>query len=262
MGADIAGRVTAVGKNAGKFRSGDEVLGDISGAGFGGFAEFVAASEGALVLKPAGISFEEAATLPMASVTALQALRNWGGIRPGQKVLVCGASGGVGTFAVQLAKHLGAEVTAVCSERSAAKAKELGADFVLDYSKGDFTQGGGGRYDRILAVNGNYPLTAYWRMLTPEGGCVLAGGALKQLVKCMLFGALLSTGGRVMRVLSAKPSAADLQYIVKLVAQGVIRPVVDRRYPLDQAADAVRYVSEGHAQGKVVVCVEQPVAGG
>jgi NADPH:quinone reductase-like Zn-dependent oxidoreductase len=114
----------------------------------------------------------------MASCTALQALRIWGGIQPGQKVLVCGASGGVGTFAVQLAKHLGAEVTAVCSERSEARAKELGADFVLDYSKGDFTQGGG-RYDRILAVNGNYPLTAYRRMLTPEGVCVLVGGALK-----------------------------------------------------------------------------------
>lgn len=255
MGTDIAGRIEAVGKGASKFRRGDEVLVELPTPGFGGFAEYAAVPEAALTLKPEGVSFEEAAALPMASCTALQALRNWGGFKAGQKVLIVGASGGVGTYAVQLAKHLGAEVTAVCSARSATKAAELGADRVIDYAKGDFARSGD-RYDRILAVNGSYPLTAYRRLLAENGVCVFIGGALKQIFKCMLFGALLSTGGRRFHILAARPSAADLAFVVDLVARGAVAPVIDRRYPLSEAAEAVQYVNEGHARGKVVVRVE------
>lgn len=259
-GADIAGRVEAVGRNAGKFGPGDEVLGDLSPFGFGGFAEYAAVPESALTKKPAGVSFEDAAALPMASVTALQALRAGGDLRPGQRVLICGAGGGVGTFAVQLAKHLGAEVTAVCSGRGAAAARSLGADHVIDYEKTDFTRSGE-RYDLILAVNGNHPLTVYRRLLAPKGACVLVGGALSQVVKGLLFGALLSVGGRKMRLLAAKASANDLAYIAGLVERGAIRPAIDRRYPLDGAADAVRYAGEGHARGKVVIIVDDPADG-
>ena len=254
MGADIAGRVEAVGKGVSRFKPGDEVLAELPTPGFGGFAEYAAAPETTVTLKPAGVLFEEAAALPMASCTALQALKNWGGVKAGQKVLIVGASGGVGTYAVQLAKHLGADVTAVCSARSGAKAAELGADRVVDYAKGGFTRDGC-RYDRILAVNGSYPLTVYRRLLAENGVCVLIGGSLKQIFKCMLFGALVSTGGRQIRLLSAKPGAADLAYIAGLAAQGVVAPVIDRGYPLDEAAEAVRYVGEGHARGKVVLRV-------
>lgn len=254
MGADIAGRIEAVGKNVTRFQRGDEVLAEIPTPDFGGFAEYAVSPEARMALKPSGVSFEEAAALPMASCTALQALKNWGGVMAGQKVLIVGASGGVGTFAVQLAKHLGAEVTAVCSARSATKAAELGADRVLDYAKGDFTRSGD-RYDRILAVNGSYPPTAYRRLLAENGVCVFIGGALKQIFKCMLFGALYSTGGRRFHVLAARPSAADLAFVVDLVARGAVAPVIDRRYPLIKAAEAVQYVNEGHARGKVVVRV-------
>jgi NADPH:quinone reductase-like Zn-dependent oxidoreductase len=178
-----------------------------------------------------------------------------GGIVAGQKVLIVGSSGGVGTFAVQLAKQMGAEVTAWCSARGALKAAELGADRVLDYAKGDFTRSGD-RYDRILAVNGSYPLTAYRRMLAENGVCVLVGGSLKQLIKCMVFGGLLSAGGRRFSVLVAKPSASDLEYVADLVARGAVAPVIDRLFTLSEADEAIRYVNEGHARGKVVVRID------
>lgn len=256
-GADIAGRVEAVGRNVGSLVPGDEVFGDILGAGFGGFAEYVAVPEAALALKPAGVPFWLAATVPIAAVTALQALRNGGGAAPGQRVLVYGAGGGVGTFAVQLAKCHGAEVTAVCSEENAQLARSLGADHVLDYHAEDFAKRHD-RYDTVLAINGNRALSAYRRVLRPHGTCVIVGGALSQLIGAMVLGRFLSRGGKKMVLLAAKPNKEDLESLIRLVEQGRIRPAIDRRYPLHETAEAVRYLSAGHAKGKVVidVCAE------
>ena len=254
FGADIAGRVEAVGKKVEKFKIGDEVFGDLSGCGFGGFAEYVAAPESALALKPASVSFEDAAALPMAAVTALQALRDKGDIQPGQKVLICGAGGGVGTFAVQLAKYFGTEVTAVCSANNAELASSLGANYVIDYSKEDFAENGK-HYDLVLAVNGNRPLSVYKRKLTPKGIYVLVGGALSQVIKTILFGAFMSLGGKKMQFLAAAPSSKDLEFIMKLVEKGSVRPVIDKRYPFHQTAEAMRYLSQGHARGKVIISV-------
>jgi NADPH:quinone reductase-like Zn-dependent oxidoreductase len=254
FGSDIAGRVEAVGKNTRQFAIGDEVFGDISGCGFGGFAEYVAVPETPLVLKPAAVSFETVAAVPMSAVTALQALRNLGNIQPGQKVLICGAGGGVGTFAVQLARHFGAEVTAVCSGKNAKTAQTLGADHVIDYQKNDFTKGDK-RYDIILAVNGSHSLSTYRRLLKPDGICVVVGGALPQVIKTLLFGPLLSIGSKKMRVLSAKPNVKDLEFVIKLVEEGKVTPVIDRQYPLVKTAEAMRYISGAHALGKVIIKV-------
>ncbi len=186
---------------------GDEVFGDLSGAGFGGFAEYVAAPENLFALKPDGVSFDQAAAVPMASVTALKALRDKGEIQPGKKVLIVGAGGGVGTFAVQLAKYFGADVTAVCSSNNADLARSIGADQVIDYSKEDFTKSGK-KYDLVLAVNGNHGLIDYKRMLTSKGICVVVGGALSQVIKTMVFGSFLSLGGRKIRLLACKTKYA------------------------------------------------------
>jgi NADPH:quinone reductase-like Zn-dependent oxidoreductase len=255
FGADIAGRVEAVGKNVKKFRIGDEVFGDLAQCGFGGFAEYAAAPEELLALKPAGISFETAAAVPMASVTALQALRK-GGIQPGQKVLIYGAGGGVGTFAVQLAGYFGAEASAVCGPKNAEIVKSLGAARVIDYTKENL-ETEGRRYDLVLAVNGRNPLSTYKNALTPQGGCIFIGGALSQIIKAMILGPILSVGGKKIKVLSAKPSAEDLSFIVRLVEEGRIKPVIDRRYPLRDAAEAMRYLGAGHGQGKVVLEVAE-----
>lgn len=252
FGADIAGRVEAVGKNVGRFAAGDDVLGDISSFGFGGFAQYVAVSETALVRKPDGITFETAAALPMASVTALQALRSNGGIQPGHKVLIVGAGGGVGTFAVQLAKHLGAEVTAVCGTGNTELMRTLGADRVIDYSREDFAVSEN-RYDLVLAVNGGRPLSVYRRALRPGGIAVVVGGTLSQAIKAMLLGPVMSFGSRKIRILAAKPSIEDLELIIKLVEDGSIRTVIDKRYGLSETAEAVRYIGEGHARGKVII---------
>ena len=251
MGADIAGRVVEVGNGVQRFKPGDVVLGDLASFGFGGFAEYATAPEAALILKPDGISFEDAAALPMASVTALQALR-LGGIQARQKVLIVGAGGGVGTFAVQLARHFCADVTAVCGARNAAVMQSIGAARVIDYSKEDFLRRGD-RFDLILAVNGKRSIRDYHRALAPGGACVVVGGALSQIFQCMVFGPLLSFGGRRFRLLAAKPRLEDLSTIVKLVERGAIRPVIDRRYPLEQVAEAVEYMAGGHALGKVVI---------
>ncbi|RPI34947.1 MAG: NAD(P)-dependent alcohol dehydrogenase [Chloroflexota bacterium] len=259
LGADIAGRVEAVGSNdskAGQFRLEDEVFGDISASGSGGFAEYVSVPENALALKPANLSFEEAAAVPMAAVTALQGLRDQGRIHPGQKVLINGASGGVGTFAVQLAKAFGAEVTAVCSTRNVDQARSLGADHVIDYTKEDFTQNGL-QYDLILAVNGYHPLSAYRRALVPKGIYVMAGGTPAQIFQATLLGPWLSkSGGKKMGNVSAKPNPKDLVFMKELLEAGKVVPVIDRRYPLIDTAEALRYLGEGHARGKVVITVE------
>ena len=202
------------------------------------------------------MSFEEAAALPMAAITALQALRDQGNIKPGQKVLICGAGGGVGTFAVQLAKNFGAEVTAVCSPKNLELARSLGADHVIDYTKKDFIESGH-CYDLVLAVNGNHPFSAYKHALVPRGIFVLVGGALSQVVKTLLFGAFMSLGGKKIRFLAAKPSTKDLEFIIKLVEEGKVKPIIHRRYPLHETAEAMRYLMQGHAQGKVIINVVQ-----
>ena len=255
FGADIAGKVESVGKNIQQFKPGNEVIGELSNCGFGGFAQYTVATENALVAKPAKLSFEEAAALPLAAITALRALRDKGNIQKGQTVLIVGSGGGVGTFAIQLAKYFGAEVTAVCSTKNVEQSRSLDADDVIDYTKEDFTKSTK-RYDLILAVNGNYPLSDYKRILNPGGIYVMVGGALMQIVKSLLFGGLMSFGSKKMLTLSAKSNQQDLELILKLAADGKIKPVIDRRYSLEQTADAMQYVSEGHARGKVVINVE------
>jgi NADPH:quinone reductase-like Zn-dependent oxidoreductase len=252
FGSDIAGVVEAAGCNVRKFHPGDEVTGDISGCGLGGFAEYVTVPEHALALKPAGISFEQAASLPMAAVTALQALRDKGEIKLGYRVLICGAGGGVGTFAVQLAKYFGAEVTALCGTGNTELVRSIGADHIIDYTREDFTKSGK-RYDLVVAVNGSQLLSAYKGVLNPKGTAVIVGGALSQVIKAMLLGPVMSLGGRKVRILAAKPNTKDLEFIIKLVANGSIKPVVDRRYPLGGTGKAVCYLSEGHARGKVII---------
>jgi NADPH:quinone reductase-like Zn-dependent oxidoreductase len=254
FGADIAGRVESVGKYIRKFKPGDEVIGDLSDFGFGGFAEYVVAPEKALVPKPVNILFEEAAALPLAAITALQALRGKGNIQQGQKVLIAGSGGGVGTYAVQLAKYFGAEVTAVCSTKNVGQTISLGADHAIDYTKDDFTKSNR-YYDLILAINGNRPLNAYKRILNPNGIYVMVGGALSQILKSILFGWLMSFGSKKMRYLVAKSNQKDLEFVVKLVEDGKIKPVIDRRYTLENTALAMRYLGEGHARGKVVINV-------
>jgi NADPH:quinone reductase-like Zn-dependent oxidoreductase len=210
-------------------------------------------------LKPSNLSFEEAAAVPMAAVTALQGLRDEGQIQAGQKVLINGASGGVGTFAVQIAKSLGAEVTAVCSARNLNQALSLGADHVIDYTKEDFTQGGQ-QYDLIFAANGYHSLSAYKRALTPKGVYVMAGGSMAQIFEAMLMGSWMSqTGGKKMGGVSAKPNQGDLAFIKGLLEAGKVVPVIERRYPLSETAEALRYLGEGHARGKVVITVEDRV---
>ncbi len=252
LGADIAGRVEAVGRNVKQFQPDDEVFGMIQG----GFAEYACAPENALVLKPSNLSFEEAAAVPMAAVTALQGLRDTGQIQPRQKVLINGASGGVGTFAVQIAKLFGAEVTAVCSTRNLDMARSLGADHIIDYTKENFTQNGQ-QYDLILAANGYHSLSAYKRALTPKGIYVMAGGSTAQIFQAMLIGSWMSeTGGKKMGALMAKRNQKDLACLKELLQAGKVVPVIDRRYPLSEAAEALRYLGEGHARGKVVITVE------
>lgn len=252
FGADIAGHVEAVGKNITEFKPGDEVAGDLAGCGFGGLAEYVTASEKYIIHKPVKVSFDEAAAVPMAAVTALQALRDKAAVQMGQKVLVIGSAGGVGTFAVQLAKHSGCVVTGVCSTRHLQQTISLGADHVIDYTKERFLETDS-RYDIILAVNGNYPLSGCKRILNPGGKYIMVGGSLSQIFKSILFGWLFSVGSRKMMFLSAKPDKADLEFIMGLVEKGIIRPVIDRRYPLERTAEAMSYLMEGHSSGKVVI---------
>jgi NADPH:quinone reductase-like Zn-dependent oxidoreductase len=256
LGADMAGRVEAVGRNIKKFQPGDEVFGDIGAWGNGAFAEFVSVPESALTLKPINLSFEQAAAVPMAAITALQGLRDAGQIQPGQKVLINGASGGVGTFALQIAKWFGAEVTAVCSTRNLEQARSLGADIITDYTKGDFTKSGQ-KYDLILAANGYHPLSAYKRSLTSRGIYVMAGGSIAQIFQAMLLGQVMSEkGGRKMGGLTARINQKDMALLKELLEAGKVVPVIDRCYPLSETAEALRYLGEGHARGKVVITVE------
>ena len=252
-GKEMAGRVEAVGRNVTQFRPGDEVFGDLSVCGMGAFAEYVAVPENAIALKPANLTFEQAAAVPESSVVALQGLRDKGKIQSGQKVLINGASGGIGTFAVQIAKSFGAEVTAVCSTGNVELARSLGADRVIDYTQEDFTQNGH-RYDLILAANGNHPLADYRRALSPKGIYVGTGGSMAQTFQGMLLGPIISmTGSKSMGNMLVKPNQNDLVFMKELVEAGKVTPVIDRSYPLAQVPEALRYLEEGHARGKVVI---------
>ena len=251
LGTDVAGRVEAVGSNVTEFQPGDEVFGVASGA----FAEYVCAGKTKLALKPANISFEAAAAVPVAAFTALQGLRDRGQIQPGQKVLIYGASGGVGTFAVQLAKSLGAEVTAVCSHRNLDMVRSIGADHVIDYTREELTKNGR-RYNLILAVNGYHPILDYIRALSPGGICVLLGGSMAQVLQGLLLGPLVSRiGGKKIGFLLANSNQKDLVFMGKLLDAGKVVPVIDRSYPLDEVPKALRYLMDEHARGKVVITV-------
>jgi NADPH:quinone reductase-like Zn-dependent oxidoreductase len=254
VGTDVAGQVEAVGRNVTQFKPGDEVFGACKGA----FAEYVCAAEKNLALKPANISWEDAAAVPVAALTALRGLRDMGRIQRGQKVLVDGASGGVGTFAVQIARSFAADVTAVCSTRNVDTARRIGADHVIDYTREDFTRSGR-RYDLILAANGYHSLFAYRRALSPGGICVMAGGSKLRVLQALFVGPVLSRiGSKKMCAFLAKVTTKDLALLKDLLEAGRVVPVIDRRYPLSGAADALRYLGEGHAQGKVVITVENP----
>lgn len=252
LGADVAGTVESVGKDIKLFKVGDEVFGDLGSFGFGGFAEYTVAPEIALVHKPAKLSFEESAALPMSSLTALQALRNKGALQKGHQVLIYGGGGGVGTFAIQLAKYFGAETTVVCSTKNVAQSISLGADTVLDYTQQDALKTNK-HYDLILAINGNRRLLDYKRALKPHGTYVMVGGSLPQIFKSLLFGWFLSFGSKKMRTLAAKANQNDLEFIAKLAEEGVIKPVIDRYFSLDKVAEAMSQLRKGHSSGKVVI---------
>jgi NADPH:quinone reductase-like Zn-dependent oxidoreductase len=253
LGDDIAGRVEAVGVNVKQFQPGDEVFGI---SNFGAFAEYVSVHENALALKPASMTFEEAAAVPVAGITALQGLRDHGQIQPGQKVLINGASGGVGTFAVQIAKSFGAEVTGVCSTRKLDMLRSIGADVVIDYTKEDSTQNGP-RYDLIFAVGGYRSIFDYKLALSPEGIYVCAGGSSAQYFQGLLLGPLISMVGRKkLGSMYANPNQKDYVFLIELLEAGKVVPVIDRRYPLSEVPEALRYYGEGHTRGKVVITVE------
>lgn len=255
LGMDVAGVVEAVGEGASAFKPGDEVFGDLAECGCGAFAEFALAAEDALVLKPATLGFEQAAAVPTAAVTALQGLRNAGVVAPGARVLIHGASGGVGTFAVQIAKALGAEVTAVCSTSKVEMVRELGADHVIDYTQEDFAAGGA-RFDKIFVAYGERGIFEYARALLPGGTCVVSGGSFSQFLRSLVLGPLVSlTKKKRIVSLLQRPSVEDLAFIKDLIESGKVTPVIDRSYPLAEVPEAIRYVEQGHARGKVVIVV-------
>ena len=253
VGADVAGIVEAVGKNVTEFEPGDEVFGVAPGS----FAEYVANGASKFALKPANMSFEQAAAVPVAAFTALQALRDKGQIQAGQKVLIDGASGGVGIYALQIAKAFGAEVTAVCRTRNLDMVRSLGANHVIDYTREDFTQSEH-RYDLILAVNGYHPILAYRKALNPNGICVVAGGAFSQILQAMLLGPFVSMFGnkKIGFMGVAKTAKEDLLVIKELLEAGKVVPVIDKCYPLSETAEAIKYLIEEHGRGKVVIKVE------
>jgi NADPH:quinone reductase-like Zn-dependent oxidoreductase len=255
-GNDVAGTVEAVGRDVTRFSEGDEVYADVSEYGWGAFAQYVCTPESALTQKPAGITFEEAAAVPEAGLVALQALRDAGNLQKTEKILICGASGGIGTFAVQIAKALGAEVTAVCSTRNSEFVRSIGADHILDYRKEDVLKNNR-HYDLILATAGYRPLSEYVSALEPRGRCVVTGGEMKQIFQAMLLGPLYSRR-RGMRVTSflVKPNK-DLLYMNELLNSRIVKSVLDRSYPLHQAKEALQYYATGKARGKVVITMEE-----
>ena len=256
LGGDFAGRVEAIGCNVRLYKPGDDVFGYLpSSTGRGTFAEYVCASENAIMLKPVNLSFEQAAAVPLAAMTALQSLRDYGNIQPGQMVLIYGASGGVGTFAVQIAKAFGAEVTGVCSTRNLEMVRSLGADHVIDYKKEDFTQNRQ-QYDLILAVNGYHPISDYQQALKPVGTVVVAGGSMAQLMQAGSSKKRNSeTKGQKTCFASLVQRQNDLIFIKDLLETGKIAPVIDGCYPLSKTSEAFWYFEKVHPRGKVVIKV-------
>jgi NADPH:quinone reductase-like Zn-dependent oxidoreductase len=248
LGTDIAGQVETVGRDVKQFQPRDDVFGDMGGFGFGAFAEYVSVPENTLAPKPANLTFEEAAAVPQYAVVALQGLRDKGQIQPGQKVLINGASGGIGTFAVQIAKSFGAEVTGVCSTRNLDMVRSIGADHVIDYTQEDFTQKEQ-RYDLILDIVANRSVSDNKRALNPTGSYVAVAFSTSALF------ARGSEGKKAVQ-LSHEPNVNDLVYVKELIEAGKVVPVIDRSYPLSEVAEAVRYYGEGHPAGKVVITVE------
>ena len=260
-GIDVAGTVEAVGQDVKQLQVGDEVFGTCDGS----FAEYASARQDMLALKPANLTFEQAAAVPTSAFTALQALRT-GGIKPAQKVLIVGASGGVGMFAVQIAKSFGAEVTGVCSTAKVDMVRSVGADHVIDYTKEDFMNTRGApRYDLVLDMGGNRSLSQLRRALTPGGTLVLVGGEGGD--RWIGIGrSLQALGGsrfvsQKLRPLSAKPNQADLQFLKELIEAGKLKPVIDRTYPLSEAPNAIRHLHEGRARGKLVISVRSSDGG-
>lgn len=255
LGSDVAGRVEAVGADVAGLRAGDEVFGDVSQHGFGGYAEFVAAPAAAFVPKPANLTFEEAAAIPVSGQTALQALRDAGRLQSGEAVLVNGASGGVGTFAVQLGKALGATVTGVCSTRNLDLVRGLGADDVVDYTRHDVTRGDR-CFDLVIDTAAFASPLRFRRILRPGGRYVLVGGATARMFQILLLGPLLPLAGRRrMRAMLCRPSRDDLLQLGRLAEQGKLRPAIERRYALAEVPEAIRHLETGRARGKVVITV-------
>ena len=253
-GVDVAGEVIAIGRTVTQFKPGDAVF----GAGKGAFAEYVCALEARLAPKPEGVSFEQAASVPIAGLTALQALRDKGGLQTGQKVLINGAAGGLGTFAVQIAKSFGASVTGVCSTKNVELVRSLGADRVIDYTREDFTQDSE-RYDLLLDNVGNRTLLSMRRVLSPNGKCVMTGApkemwrVFARLLKAFAWPPFLR---QKFKFLIANINRDDLTTLGELIKARKVTPVIDRRYPLTQTADAIAYVQEGHARAKVIILVQ------
>jgi NADPH:quinone reductase-like Zn-dependent oxidoreductase len=254
LGADVAGVVEAIGSNVTEFKPGDEVFGVCSGS----FAEYAVAGKSKLALKPANLTFEAAAAVPVAAFTALQGLRDKGQVQAGQKVLINGASGGVGTFAVQIAKSFGAKVTGVCSTQNLDLVRSIGADHVIDYTREDFTRNGQ-HYDLIYDAVGNRSVFAYMRALSPQGKCVIAGfTGLPRLLEHMILGPRMpkAEGKQIIGQGMAATSQQNLLAIKELLEAGKVVPVIDRSYTLRDTAEAIRYLERGHARGKVVITVE------
>jgi NADPH:quinone reductase-like Zn-dependent oxidoreductase len=257
-GVDIAGRIEAVGSAVTAFQPGDEVIADLSEHGFGGFAEYVRVPATALVSKPAAVTFEAAAASPTSAVAALQALRDIGGLRAGEHVLVNGASGGVGTFAVQIAKHLGAEVTGVCSTAKMELVRSIGADHVIDYTETDVTTAGT-QYDLVLDTAGSHPMRAYRHALTPTGRYVMVGGPTGRFLTALILGPVLSTTGtQRFGGFDLNVDTDDVAFVAGLVESGDVTPVIDRRYELREVPEAIRYLEDGRATGKVVITSDEP----
>ena len=247
LGVDVAGRIDAVGSEVTRFKAGDEVYANLLDSGYGGFAEYVSAPVDFVSPKPANLSFEEAAAVPMAAVTAFQGLQHHGEVRPGEKVLVNGASGGVGTFAVQIAKAFGAEVTGVTSTRNLELVRSIGADHVIDYTTTDFTRAGE-QYDRILDAIGNRSVADLRRALAEDGRAAVTGFTTVG----RLLGVSLR-GGKDIAQVTAHATAGDLEELTRLIEAGRVRPVIDRRYRLEEISQAIAYLEQGHTRGKVVV---------
>ncbi len=255
-GNDISGRVEAVGKNVNSLKPGDEVFGDLAEYGFSAFADYVAVPEKSLTLKPANLSFEEAAAVPEAGLVALQALRDAGEIRTRNNVLIYGASGGIGTFAVQIAKYYGVEVTGVCSTINIDLVRSLGADNVIDYTREDFTNNEK-QYDLILSTAGYRSILDYKRALSPGGIYISTGGTMKQIFQAMLLGPLLSMfGKKKLSSMVVKPNK-DLDFMKELIETGKVKPVIDKSFSFSDTAKAISHYGEGHARGKVVITINQ-----